>query len=107
MTNLVKRIREDIFSDSTCFDGDMHDTLHVPKSLQSLVNMLLFGSNITEQVASEYNSSPVTSIAHLAVFNALKSYKSNNNVNNKQCCSHYRETSLPIYLALKLCQNAA
>ena len=35
VTNVVKRIREDIFNDSICCDGDTNDTLHVSKSLQS------------------------------------------------------------------------
>jgi len=96
-------IRQDIFTHKVTFSRafDHNSQLEsVPRSLLSLVSMVINGSNITDQTNNTNISQPVLSIAQLLVHNCIK--------RRKECVkipqvyhSKDREKPLPVYVGLK------
>ena len=97
----AKLIRNDMLHMSTQFSGsfptDCQETA-VPQSLLTLVNMLLYGTELT----SDAYSQPALSLSQLIMFNCIKRSKEN----TKSLFSYSRETQLPVYLGMMVhCQT--
>lgn len=104
MVKLAKTIREDIFSKTNTFNGTFdHESQvnSVPQSLLTLINMIINGSNITEQTHIKSLSQPVLSIAQLVMFNAVKIRRSNGDT-SKIYHRKERQTPVPLYIGLKV-----
>jgi len=103
MIKIADMIRQDIFIHKVTLPGAFDHNSQVesvPRSLLSLVSMVISGSNITDQTYNTNISQPVLSIAQLLVHNCIK--------RRKECVkipqvyhSKDRETPLPVYVGLK------
>lgn len=104
MSKVVKTIRRNAFDLEPDSNDYMKQDYPVPHSLQSLVSMLLYGTNITEQVLSVAISPAVTTIAQLIIFNMQKRPRVNlkQDLVRKQYHHKRREPSIPVYISLKL-----
>ena len=103
MTQIAEMIRHDIFAHKVTFSGSFgHNSQveSVPRSLLSLVSMLINGSNITAQTCNTNLSQPVLPIAQLLVYNSIKRRRDSVTIpqvyHNKD-----REMPPPIYVGLK------
>ena len=104
MVKLAKIIREDIFSKTNTFNGTFdHESQvnSVPQSLLTLINMILNGSNITEQTHTKSISQPVLSIAQLVTFNTVKQRRRTGDT-SKIYHRKERQTPVPLYIGLKV-----
>ena len=103
MIKLADMIRQDIFTHKTTFSGKFDHNSQVesvPRSLLSLVNVLINGSNITDQTHNTNVSQPVLSIAQLLVYNCIKRRRDCGKT-PQMYHSKDRETPLPVYVGLK------
>ena len=99
MAKVVKQIRNDIYEQEEMDDNSFSDTTSIPLSLQTIISMLLYGTNIT-QIASNALSPSVQTISQLILFNSLKRSRTNRNGNRRH--SNRREPPIPVYMALKV-----
>ena len=104
MTKVARTLRKDMFSHKSssppCIDlKNQSDS--VPQTLISLVNMIINGSNITEQSSDLSSSQAVMTISQLLMFNSIRRRK---DLNNPRSIYHSieRETPLPLYIGLKM-----
>ena len=98
-------VRRDIFTTTSKFDGTFsNDTQKdsVPKTLLTLISMILNGSDLTAQ--NEHNQSSQNqaclSVSQMIMFN---SFKRQQDLNNMVCDRHSkdRELPLPVHLGLR------
>ena len=97
-------VRRQLFDKSKPFDGSFSATCQeesVPSSLISLVNMILEGPSIKDQVYQHSNATAL-SLAQLLKFNAVKHARKQKDKPTYLRHSLERETLLAIYVGLKL-----
>ena len=97
-------VRRDMMAVENNFNGSFdHDCQHnsVPKSLLSLVNMLLYGPNIKNQASNaNYTTQTGITIAQLLLYNSYS--RRRNEPHQYERHNRTRETPLPIYLGLSV-----
>ena len=100
--NTAKLIRKDILNMTTNFSGSFSPDCQesaVPQSLLTLVNMLLYGSELNSNAYSQ----PALSLSQLIMFNYINRSKENAKSLHH---SKSRETPLPAYLGMMVhCQT--
>ncbi|KAI8503415.1 hypothetical protein Bbelb_192360 [Branchiostoma belcheri] len=104
MTKIANMIRLEIFDQKVEFSGYFdHDSQveSVPRSLLSLVGMIINGSNITHQTYDANLSQPVLSIAQLLMYNCVKRHRNNVKV-HQVVHNRDREVPLPVFVGLKV-----
>ena len=105
MVQVAKQIRKDIFDKpGYTFEGSFTphcQSSSIPRSLITLVSLLLNGTSIEDQEVQESQS--CLSIAQLVCFNAKKKIHKNQHLDLKlKRTNRNREMPLPLYLGIKL-----
>ena len=103
--NVIQGIRSDIFSMTNTFNGSYDKNCQlesVPFSLVTLINMLLNGANITDQVSIQNVSQSILTISQLVAFNIKRRQAIPNNQKPFERHSIRHETPIAVYNGLKL-----